>query len=643
MQIAFSFFALFLACLSSPTDAGDEEFNELQWKLETDVLELRTAVEEAYLSRCDPSTLQSCQRGNFDACDSSFPNPVCPVGEDFSLQVCADGCSSKYDYSVSTVSFPPFPGSRDDPAVLQDICFSRKLDSYFVNKYEADKSFWDKYGIDVPSMHLGMTTGAFRIYPARANETCNAYDPRVRPWYVAGSSGPKNIILLLDTSGSMDGIRLYYLKQAAARIIDTLTVGDRVALVPFSTKAQPEYFDGEALVKVTASMKEELQKRLAALEAIGSTNIHDAFRRAFQVMEDSIPLEKVVDCNTAIIFLTDGKMTDPPDVTEESVLEFVSDGLLELEQRLKHPVYLFTYSVSENDDVHTFPKQLACSATANGIWSKVVDERTIVDSLTSYTNLFSLGLGEGRNDDFTAWVEPYIFSTRGVPGVTVSAPVFDRTVNPPVLIGVVGLDLLVEALDRALGVETGSSKTYDRIVLSSTAKCPRLATSQCHMEAFRSFGISGDDARCGGASNCSTTVDISLAPEVCNNRDDLPSIIVHNTDVEQVSFIERACCTGGSNGFGVVQNDTCIATSLSMEEKSKNIGAIVGSVVGVLVGVSVMAYAVAASCRKAKLERGDSVPVAQAMAVHDEETEVTAVTPPTNPKASAPCVLNAEA
>lgn len=224
------------------------------------------------------------------------------------------------------------------------------------------------------------------------------------------------------------------------------------------------------LHQVTSSIKKELKRRVNDLQAAGATNFYDAFLRAFQVMEDSIPLELVVDCNTALLFLTDGKMTDPPDMEETQVLEFVQEGLAKLEERLSHPVHLFSYSISENDDVHTFPKQLACATTDKGIWSKVIDERTIVESLSSYSNLFSMGLGEGRNDDFVAWVEPYIFSTRGEAGVTISAPIFDRSVTPAVLIGVVGIDILVKALDRALGVETGSSETYDRIVLSSTAK-----------------------------------------------------------------------------------------------------------------------------------------------------------------------------
>ena len=47
-------------------------------------------------------------------------------------------------------------------------------------------------------MYFGSQNGIFRIYPARQSEECGVYDPRVRPWFVAGSSGPKNVVLILD-------------------------------------------------------------------------------------------------------------------------------------------------------------------------------------------------------------------------------------------------------------------------------------------------------------------------------------------------------------------------------------------------------------------------------------------------------------
>ena len=39
--------------------------------------------------------------------------------------------------------------------------------------------------------------------PGKCPNGKNNYDPRVRPWYVAASTGPKDVVLILDTSGSM--------------------------------------------------------------------------------------------------------------------------------------------------------------------------------------------------------------------------------------------------------------------------------------------------------------------------------------------------------------------------------------------------------------------------------------------------------
>lgn len=49
-----------------------------------------------------------------------------------------------------------------------------------------------------------------------SREECYGYDPRRRPWFVAASSGPKDLVLVLDTSGSMNDYgRLDLLKEAA--------------------------------------------------------------------------------------------------------------------------------------------------------------------------------------------------------------------------------------------------------------------------------------------------------------------------------------------------------------------------------------------------------------------------------------------
>lgn len=233
-KLAFLHWMLFAPFLTTSFAlAGEEEFYRLQQKLEEDVLELRSAAEEAYRNRCDVETLDRCFMGSFHGCYSSFPDPKCLSGEEFQYDVCGQpesSCGTLWDYSVSSIRFPPsFLYDAPDPEVIESMYFSQAMDEFFVTKTEIDKQYWESnYGISPPWMHFGAPSGAFRIFPARPQEDCPGdFDPRLRPWYVAGSSGPKNIILLLDNSGSMDGLRLAYLKEAALRVIDTLTIGDR--------------------------------------------------------------------------------------------------------------------------------------------------------------------------------------------------------------------------------------------------------------------------------------------------------------------------------------------------------------------------------------------------------------------------------
>ncbi len=67
--------------------------------------------------------------------------------------------------------------------------------------------------------------------------------------------------------------------------------------------------------------------------------------------------------------------------------------------------------------------------------------------MSSYYKLFALGLGDESNKDFVAWVEPYTYFNSGEQGTTVSAPVYNRNVNPPMLIGIVGVDFTVDFME----------------------------------------------------------------------------------------------------------------------------------------------------------------------------------------------------
>merc|ERR1712130_825252 len=97
------------------------------------------------------------------------------------------------------------------------------------------------------------------------------------------------------------------------------------------------------------------------------------------------------------------------------------------------------------------PKQIACEN--DGVWARIEDDEDLSESMGAYYKYFAYGLGGSNNDDFVAWVEPYLFATGVGLGTTASAPVYNRKVDPPILAGVVGLDFSFAAMEVALGVE----------------------------------------------------------------------------------------------------------------------------------------------------------------------------------------------
>ena len=73
-----------------------------------------------------------------------------------------------------------------------------------IEKYKEDEQYWAKYNVQPSWSYFGAHNGLFRKVPAILQETCGIYDPRRRPWFVAASSGPKDVVIVIDVSGSME-------------------------------------------------------------------------------------------------------------------------------------------------------------------------------------------------------------------------------------------------------------------------------------------------------------------------------------------------------------------------------------------------------------------------------------------------------
>lgn len=121
----------------------------------------------------------------------------------------------------------------------------------------------------------------------------------------------RDLIFLIDTSGSMSGQPLEQATSIAAAMIDTLHDEDRIEVIEFSNAPRPY---APAPVLATAQNKKAVIKWLKALQASGSTEMETAIRRAID------PLRK--GAQRQVVLITDGYIG-----FEERVVKYVLDEL----------------------------------------------------------------------------------------------------------------------------------------------------------------------------------------------------------------------------------------------------------------------------------------------------------------------------
>jgi Ca-activated chloride channel family protein len=122
-----------------------------------------------------------------------------------------------------------------------------------------------------------------------------------RPELSKGQRVPRDVVFVLDTSGSMreDG-KLEQAKKALKHGLDGLAEGDRFALIAFATTVN-RYRDG--LVPVGPEYLAEAKKWVDRLEPTGGTAIDDALKAALE-------LRPATEGRTfTVVFFTDGKPT----------------------------------------------------------------------------------------------------------------------------------------------------------------------------------------------------------------------------------------------------------------------------------------------------------------------------------------------
>ena len=240
--------------------------------------------------------------------------------------------------------------------VHAEICITNDLQKDFKkNHAEYPQISWNFLGMQ--------KSGLFRNWPlihqCRTEKQCSGCsDPRFRGWYAGAASGPKDVVLVLDRSGSMaNANRMALAKTAAKWVINTLSWVDYATIVAFSTTADSATTQ---LMQMTVENRELMKNYIDGLSAYGTTSMDKGFEKAFDILDSSRAAKKSTTCTTAILFMTDGV----PNKDSTPAQDIVKKRNVDADARV------FTYNFG-NGATDTSMKAAACQG--KGVYQEIPD------------------------------------------------------------------------------------------------------------------------------------------------------------------------------------------------------------------------------------------------------------------------------
>ncbi|MGE5262314.1 MAG: VIT domain-containing protein [Acidobacteriota bacterium] len=339
-----------------PEDAAISDF--AMWvdgkKLEGQVLDrnqARQIYEDIVRRQRDPALLEYVGRNAFQARIFPIqPRTEKRVEIEFAQVLTAEQGLVRYAYPLNTEKFSPRPlgnvsinvtvrsntalkaiySPSHDVSVLRSGDFQAKV-GYEASNVKPDRDFILYYTVTQDSIGLNLLT--FRPFGPAPSPGADGFfvmlvAPRVE--VPAGQVIAKDVIFVLDVSGSMQGQKIDQAKRALNYVLDQLNNNDRFNIIAFSTGT-----NAYASSLQPASARSDARNFVSRLKAEGSTDINRALLETMSNVDKERP--------AIVIFLTDGL----PTMGETNSQKIIAN----LTNAAPRNARLFTFGVG--DDVNT--------------------------------------------------------------------------------------------------------------------------------------------------------------------------------------------------------------------------------------------------------------------------------------------------
>ncbi|XP_054339258.1 voltage-dependent calcium channel subunit alpha-2/delta-2 isoform X7 [Pongo pygmaeus] len=338
---------------------------------------------------------------------------------------------NKVNYSYAAVQIPTdiYKGST---VILNELNWTEALENVFMENRRQDPTLlWQVFG---------SATGVTRYYPAtpwRAPKKIDLYDVRRRPWYIQGASSPKDMVIIVDVSGSVSGLTLKLMKTSVCEMLDTLSDDDYVNVASFNEKAQPVSCFTH-LVQANVRNKKVFKEAVQGMVAKGTTGYKAGFEYAFDQLQNSNITR--ANCNKMIMMFTDGGEDRVQDVFEKYNWP-------------NRTVRVFTFSVGQHNYDVTPLQWMACAN--KGYYFEIPSIGAIRINTQEYLDVLGRPMVlAGKEAKQVQWTNVYEDALGLGLVVTGTLPVFNLTQDGPgekknqLILGVMGIDVALNDIKR---------------------------------------------------------------------------------------------------------------------------------------------------------------------------------------------------
>ena len=306
-------------------EMSSEIYNMLNWKKDA-VKKIALEAEKLASNHSYDKTIKYSYINSKRICDAKY-GTECKSGNGTSMELFPhanfDGIKVNPAHSAVHVPVNVYDESYN---LLNHVKWSDSLDTVFKNNKEFDPNLsWQFFA---------SSTGFLRLYPAAkwrvpqfvvnpislsskaehaltgkdSDGLLDLYDARMKTWYIQAATSPKDMMILLDGSGSMTGQRKEIAKNVVLNILETLTDDDYVNIIRFGESLEPvvECFGLGSLVQANKPNLREFRERMEGLNTSDIANFTLALNHAFETLNEHNRLQQGTLCNQVIMLVTDG-------------------------------------------------------------------------------------------------------------------------------------------------------------------------------------------------------------------------------------------------------------------------------------------------------------------------------------------------